>query len=959
MNGKRISDGDIPELSLFEARKKAVFLKPLDHNFDKPIKQSGRNLSLAGKFLLPGFFAGLFLLTLVFSIFLSSCSQEKRTWTSLAWHNTLARYNGYFLAKEKMKEYESEQLLAHKDNYNRVLEVFPFPPSGAGGSAGAAMEEVIKKASIPVQRHKNSKWVDDSYLLIGKARFYKEDWENAIQTFKYINTKFTDVDVKHNAVIWLLITYTRMNDISNAKSVIAYLKKETLSKQNLREGALAFAWYYQKRKDYAKMLDYLSMAVELSPRSREKGRLSYALGQLNQKFNKDSEAESAYRTVLRCWPGFDLEFNTRMNLSQVVAVSDEKQLKKIRKRFQRMTRDLKYEDYLDKIYHTMGLFEIKQNDMKLGITHLRTALKKAKAGSKQKPYTFLKLAELHYSPLRNYVWAKNYYDSTVLGLDTAEDNYKAIVKRQKVLGEFVKHYITIQTEDSLQGLARMDSNSLKKLIAQKVKDEQEKAEEAERLARKLARQQQSGGGADLMDNSAFGNLSGGPGGAGAGAGSGGTWYFSNPVAVANGRTDFRKKWGDRKLEDNWRRSNKQSEFSDSDDQDSAAVKKDDGAMPDDKQADAGNKKEKEKDSKPDPEQMRKGLMKNIPISPEQLAESNRRLQEALFEIGKIYDQKLEEPELAIAALERDVKEFPAYEKVPEALYNLCLLYRKKKDNAGFERCKSRLTAEYPESVFAKLILNPNYLQENKQKNEIIAELYRNAYEQYRSNMFIEASNGIASIRKNYPKSDFEDKLTVLSALITARTVDIPAYIRELKAFQQDFPKSSLKEFVALCIQNAEKGKVGPGSDSAMAAVPKEAVFSEELQKKHYFLALIPSMDVPEARIQAAFSDFNGKFYPGEGLQVTTLPFGDNKYVMLKVQELPTKIRALYYLKKVQEAGPFKKDFKQFKPVFLLATQENMQSLYKSKDLNAYAVFFAKHYNLEKELQDGAPPAFGK
>jgi tetratricopeptide (TPR) repeat protein len=930
----------------------------LERSAVKPIHASGgRNLPPARR-TFPSFSAAFAAILLGIAFLLPSCSQEKRTWTSLAWHNTLAHYNGYFLAREKMKEYEAEQLLAFKDNYNRVLEVFPFPPPGSGSSANSAMEEVIKKASIPVQRHKNSKWVDDSYLLIGKARFYKEDWENAIQTFKYINTKFTDADVKHSAVIWLLITYTRMGDISNAKSVIAYLKKETLSKQNLKEGALAFAWYYQKRKDYAKMLDYLSMAVELSPRSREKGRLSFALGQLNQKFNKDAEAETAYRTVLKCWPSFDLEFNARMNLAQVVAVSDERQLKKIRKRFIRMTKDLKYEDNLDKIYHTMGLFEIKQNDMKLGITHLRTALKKAKAGSRQKPYTFLKLAELHYSPLRNYVWAKNYYDSTVLGLDTTEDNYKAIVKRQKVLGEFVKHYVTIQTEDSLQGLAKMDSNSLKKLIEQKVKDEQSKAEDAERQARKLARQQAAGG-SDLMDNSAFGNLSGGQNTAAAAGG--GTWYFSNPIAVANGRTDFRKKWGDRKLEDNWRRSNKQSEFSDADSQDSAAVKKDDGANPDDKAVagDKAAKADKEKENKPDPEQMKKGFMKNIPISPEQLAESNRRLQEALFEIGKIYDQKLDEPELAIASLERDVKDFPAYEKVPEALYNLCLLYRRKKDNANFERCKSKLTSEFPESVFAKLIVNPNYLQENKQKNEIIGELYRVAYEQYKSSMFIEASNGIASIRKSYPKSDYEDKLAILSALITARTVDIPTYIKELKAFQNDFPKSPLRDFASLCIQNAEKGKGPQVSDSSVAAVPKEVTFNEDLQKKHYFLALIPSLDVPEAQIQAAFSDFNGKFYPGEGLQVTTLPFGDNKHVLLKVQEIPTKIRALYYLKKVQESGPFKKEFKQFKPVFLLATQENMQSLYKSKDLKAYAVFFAKHYDLDKELQDGAPPNFGK
>ncbi len=921
-------------------------------------KPFGRPGNLGGSALLQSFAAGLLLLFSALFL-LPSCSQEKRTWTSLAWHNTLAHYNGYFLAREKMKEFEADQLAAYKDNYNRILEVYPFPPPGSAAGANASMEEVIKKASIPVQRHKNSRWVDDSYLLIGKARFYKEDWENAIQTLKYINTKSTDTDVKHSAVIWLLITYTRMGDSYNAKSVIAYLKKETLSKQNLRDGALAFAWYYQKKKDYAKMLDYLGMGVALTPRSREKGRLSYALGQLYQKFNRDKEAEDSYKTVLSCWPGFDLEFNARMNLAQVVSVEDEKSLKKIRRRFQRMTKDLKYEDNLDKIYHSMGLFEIKQNDMKTGITYLRTALKKAKAGSRQKPYTFLKLAELHYNPLRNYVWAKNYYDSTVLGLDTAEDNYKAIVKRQKVLGEFVKHYVTIQTEDSLQALAKMDTAQLNKLLDQKIRLEKEKAEEAERLAKKQAREQDAAD-ADPMNNSAMGNLGGGPAGVGAQAGT--AWYFSNPVAVANGRTDFRKRWGDRKLEDNWRRSNKQSEVADDgnpDNPDAAA----DAGNPD---ADAGQGADKGtkdagkgKEAKADPAEMKQGLMKNIPLSPNMLAESNRKLQEALFEIGKIYDQKLEEPDLAIASLERDVKDFPAYEKIPEALYNLCLLYRKKSDNASFERNKQQLLSKFPESVFAKLIVNPNYLLENKHKNEIIAELYRSAYEQYKNNMFIEASNGIASIRSSYPKSDFEDKLAILSALITARTVDIPTYLRELRDFQKNYPKSPLQDFAALCIKNAEKGAGTPSADSSMAAPAGAPAYSEDLKKKHYFLAMIPNMNVPEAQIQAAFSDFHSKYYPGENLQVTTLPFGDNKHVMLKVQEIPTKIRALYYLKKIQEAGPFKKEFKDLKPVYLLATQENMQTLFKNKDLSGYAVFFAKNYDLDREIQNDSPPAFGK
>jgi hypothetical protein len=908
----------------------------------------------------------------LFAFFLNSCSQEKNTWSSLAWHNTLARYNGYFIAREKMKEFEADQLAAYKDNYNKVLDIYPFPPLGSAAAANAAMEEIIKKASIPLQRHKNSRWIDDCYQLVGKARFYKEDWENATQTFKYINTKFKDVDSKHKAVIWLLITYARMGDYSNAKSVIAYLKKETLSKDNLMEGALAFSYYYQKRKDYQKVADYLSMGVALMPRSRRKGRLSHALGQLQQKFKKDDDAYLSYKEVLRCKPSFELEFFTKLNMAQVVAITNEKQLKKIRKNFKRMTTDLKYEEYLDKVYYEMGCFEVKQNNMPKGLEFLKTSVKKSKGGS-QKSYSYLKLAELHYSPLRSYVWAKNYYDSTMLGFDTADDNYKFVARRQKILTEFVTHYLVVEREDSLQKLAALDSNQLFVLIDKKIAEEKEKADKAEKAAKKAAKDLASGSsGSDFGGNSAFDNMQGGPtGGSNPGA-SGGAWYFANLAAVNAGRSDFKRKWGNRKLEDNWRRSTKEAELSDdtpSDGSDSSKTKK-----PDDLAAKSDNTKgsdpEKKENSEPkenvklSQSQLRAPFLKDIPFTPDQIKASNEKLQVALFEMGKIYDQKLEEPELAIVALERDVNDFPKFEKVPEALYNLCLIYRKLGRQTDFDRCKDNLLKNHSETVFAKLIVNPNFLQENKQRNEIIAGLYKNVYNQYKSNQYIEASNGISSIRTQYPKSDFEDKLAILNALITAKTVDIGTYKAALKQFMEDYPKSNLQEFAQMCLKNAEKAS-GAGketipalSSDSTSSKPAKPSFNEDLNKRQYFLAIIPSLNIPEAQLTAAFSDFNLKFYPGDGLNVTSLPLNDGKHVMIKIQELPSKIQGMYYLKKVQESGPFKKDFKNLKPVFVLATQENLQLLYSTKAVSDYVVFYTKNYNLNKELDDDIP-AFGK
>lgn len=961
--------------SIFEAKFVAFYSQfqslPGTQNYIKAHSNPAQSLPLQPEMKSGIFNQSLFIRVVGLAFFafsFYSCSQEKRTWSSLAWHNTLAHYNGYFIAREKMKEFETTQLETYKDNYNKILEVYPFPPLGSAPAANTPMEEVIKKASIPIQRHKNSDWVDDCYQLIGQARFYKEDWENAIQTFKFINTKFKDPDSKHKAVIWLLITYTRMGDYSNAKSVIAYLKKETLSKANLREGALAFAYYYQKRKEYQKMADYLAMGVELMPRGKRKGRLSHALGQLQQKYQHEPQAYASYREVLRNRPSFELEFFTRLSMAQVVEITDEKQLKKIRKNFKRMTTDLKYEEYLDKVYYEMGMFEIKQNNMTKGLALLRQSLKKSKGNTGQKPYTYMKLAELHYKPLRSYVWAKNYYDSCFQGLDTTDDNYKFVAKRNKVLTEFVVHYQTVVREDSLLLLSRMDSNQLYALVDQMILADKEKARKEEALAKKMA--SGGGGGGDSGYNSAFDNLTGGPTGSGPNpSGSGGGWYFSNIGAVAAGRSDFKRKWGDRKLEDNWRRSSKEAQFSDDDpsaNSDTSQAKK-----PDDKSIAAGgsDKKTDEKGKKEEkaPEltqaQLRQNYLKNIPVGAAGAKASHDKIMVALLEMGKIYDQQLEEPQLAADALERDVKDYPNFEKRPEALYNLCLIYRKLKKDADFERCKGILLTDHPQSLFAKLIVNPNYLLENKQRNEIIAGYYKTVFDQYKAKQFIEASNGIANIRSQFPKSDFEDKLSILSALITAKTVDISSYKLALRKFMEDYPKSNLQEFAKKCLENADKSTSGnpavPTLDStALASKPKAPSFNENLNQTQFFLVLIPTLNIPESDILAALSDFNSKFYPGEELSITSLPFGDNKHVMIKIQELPSKIQGMYYLKKMQESGPFKKEFKTLKPVFVLCTQENLQTLYRTKAINDYVVFYTKNYNLSKELDDDIP-GFGK
>ena len=160
-----------------------------------------------------------YLLTYIFIIsglFLLGCSSEKKNFASKSFHNTTARYNAYFIAKLKMLEVETAINTSHKNNFNKYLKVFSDVDSSVIRSMDAQLDDCIKKSSIAIQRHPNSKWVDDSYVIVGKARYYLADFVNAIETFKYVNTKGEDDNARHEALIWLMRSFIDYNESNNA-----------------------------------------------------------------------------------------------------------------------------------------------------------------------------------------------------------------------------------------------------------------------------------------------------------------------------------------------------------------------------------------------------------------------------------------------------------------------------------------------------------------------------------------------------------------------------------------------------------------------------------------------------------------------------------------------------------------------------------------------------------------------
>jgi hypothetical protein len=473
---------------------------------------------------------------------LQACSPESSNPLAKNYHNTTARYNAYFIAKERMKEVEGIMWKNNVDDFNKILNVFPKLKIEDTAQISAPANDGIKKASIAIQRHKNSRWTDRSFNQIGKFRFYMQDYKNAIETFKYVNTKGKDKDAKHAAMINLMRLFVETKRYEEAVAVAAFLRKEHLNRANERDLNIVKAYYFAAHNDYKKVETYIGFAIpgidELSVRSR----YYFIIGQIRQENADNKGAYKSYKAAIKNNPTYEIAFYSRLNLNQVSDVEDKGDVKNVYKNFAKLLKDIRNEDFKDKIYYEMAKFELKQDHPDKAVEYLKTSIATSTTNQRQKAYSYLMLGELNYERFKKYELAKAYYDSTISILPPTEDIYEKTLKRQKSLDNFVTQINTIKIEDSLQRLAKMDTVTLNQYFAKL--EEEQKAKEAQ-----AAVEEENQAFTSAFDQDP--NLTTARKTDDANSASG-TWYFYSSSAISKGRSEFIKNWGNRTLEDNWR-----------------------------------------------------------------------------------------------------------------------------------------------------------------------------------------------------------------------------------------------------------------------------------------------------------------------------------------------------------------------------------------------------------------------
>jgi len=497
---------------------------------------------------------------------LVACSVEKNTGTTRFFNALTARFNIYFNAHESFKSGITRINNGYRDDYAVMLKVFESSDPSTVSMCSSDMERAIQKASKLItlksitakpevkdpsktseadkeflNQKEYNEWVDDSYLLIAKARFYKHEFDEAALLFDFCIAEANDPLIKAEAAIWRARVNGEKDNYTEALRILSETEVTAdfpSSIASLYYSTLADIYIRQKR--FAEAIDPLSKSAELVNGKRPRYRLTYLLAQLYEQTGDGASATTAYKAVVKLNPPYEVEFNARINMAGVFDLSSGNSAE-MKRELEKMLRDSKNKDFKDQIYFAFGNILMKEGNEEDAVWYFTRSAASNSGNQSQKGRSYLALAD-HFYKKPDYMKAGKYYDSAVFFIDQKNPGYQLIKDRSQSLNQLVSQLTIIQTEDSLQRVAAMTENErtayIAKIIAKVIKDESEG---------KLSEYSDRSNMGQFYENERRfqGNIQ-----------QEGKWYFYNQSALTFGRTEFKRRWGDRKLEDNWRRSNK-------------------------------------------------------------------------------------------------------------------------------------------------------------------------------------------------------------------------------------------------------------------------------------------------------------------------------------------------------------------------------------------------------------------
>jgi len=876
-------------------------------------------------------------------LILAGCSTKKNTFISRSYHNTTAKYNIYFNGNESYRTGVKKLNTNHVDNYTNILPLFTDGNDKTAASAFPNMNtslekasKVIRKHSITVKPKKNKsrsltprqnefynkkeycKWVDDSYLLMGKSHFYKRDFYPAIQTFEYIIKEYANEEAKYESFCWLTRVHIEMKKFEKSQKLIDQLEGDPNFPDNLKPFlAKIHADHLMKQEKYKEAVPEMEKVLDLSRKKAEKARYSYILGQIYQKNDENEKAALYFNQVLDYNPTYEMAFNAKIN-SALLFNADLLNSKELVKSLTKMLKDDKNIEYQDQIYYALANIYFEENDKAYAIEHYLLSAEKSTTNTNQKALSFLAVADIYFND-KNYTQAQIYYDSTINFLDQEYYNYDVIYRKASNLTDLVQYLNIIYTQDSLQRVAQMSKNERDKLIEQiieqVVKDEESQKEE-ERMS---AMQQQ------MLGNSRDGNV--------VGQTSGGKWYFYNPNALSLGSSEFTRKWGRRKLEDNWRRKNK------------ATVSFDDMAEETTATDTATGKKLSNK--------TKEYYMVNLPLNDSLMNISHKRIAEAMYNLGRVYKEKLEDYPKAVESLEKLNTKYPKNEHELESYYKLYQLNKLLSNETEYNRYKNLIVSNYPDSKYALSLTNPDYFKELEKKENMVKELYEKTYAYFSERRFDFVIENYYYADTAYKESDLIPRFHFLKAMSLGAKTDTATLKSELQAVIETYPSDEMAKSAKEVLALLDKEKATMDGEEEKEADPfKEDLFAEadsmlnyipDQESKHYYVVVVESEKTSANSIMFKISNFNIDYFSVLDFNVSSV-ISTADFQLITVKDFKNKQQALNYYESILNVnevfdGVDESTFRHF-----VISIDNFKTFFSDKRVGPYLKFFNENYS---------------
>jgi tetratricopeptide (TPR) repeat protein len=847
-----------------------------------------------------------------------SCSNTKNTASTRAFHNVTARYNVIFEAEQSYQRGIDNISGNIKPDYTELLPVFKIDAPEAASLASSDMDACIEECGKNILKHSITskpgrgysrsgmsesqqsffnkpeycKWIDDTYLLMGKANYVNADYDRAESSFQLGTTRFKHEPTRFEAQFWLAKTFWAQKNYDESYELLEKLEKDKRHPQKIdadihrlfADIAVSGHRYSEAVSEIEKTLTFIKKR-----KKQERAWLLFISGDLNRLAGNYPKAKECYRQVIKLNPEYPLVFNSKINLATVFTKGENADY--IRSQLLLLAKDEKNRDYYDRIYYGLAELDKKNQDFNSALINYRKSARYSSLNNVQKAKSYMGAADIYFDR-NDYVKAGEFYDSTMQFLPRTYSGYVEISKKAADLTELISYIGQAEYQDSIQRVAKLPLSERQKIIA-KIIDDVIAKEEAEKIAATNPYYQSSDNNYGVEYTGQDGNPN-----------FQGKWYMYNVTALNYGRQEFLKKWGTRPLEDNWRRKNKGIT-------EETASQSEDGE---------GESNEGVPDVK-NPEY----YASRLPLTDSAMKVSVNKETEAWFRAADVYSEKIGDLDKAVETLLKLNEKHHDYYLKAQVYYTLHDLYLRKGETGLAEYTKTQLVSEFPESGYAKILNDPSYIKNVNSRKERAVAFYEEMLGRFNAGDYAAALEMCEKGAKEYAGLQIEENFVYMQARCYGRLQDTEKMRQQLHLFMENYPGSTLFKYAENKLSALEGGNNGEGRfDKDFASKPHCFVIAADKEGK----------GVKELNFKILnFCASNGYAQA----DVNEKNFSD-KYKLYIVPDFPKKDAAREFLKKFVSENTGLEDHK----VFVISV-ENFELLKETSDIEEYYNFYLNHY----------------